>query len=119
MRKSRGRAKQVSLSRPAMKKCGYQRYLEDLLQKIIFTLGGFLIGTLIIITCLKITGLWWSMIIGMAVDCGIGWYLYKKFPSQPDKKLIARGLFISVATITLAGAGIWIFANMLMEGISG
>ncbi len=96
-----------------------QKQSLSILEKIMYPLGGFLIGTLLMLTGLKITGTYWGIFLGMLADGGFGWYLLTKYPKQPDKKLIAYGIIGAIILIAIGGVGIWIFANILMSGISG
>lgn len=97
-----------------MKKSGL-----SIMEKIMYPLGGFLIGILIIATGLKITGAFWGAFLGIIINGGFSWFLIKKYPAQKDKKYIYYGIISSIIFIALAGIGIWIFANILMAGISG
>ena len=96
-----------------------QKQSLPILEKIMYPLGGFLIGTLLMATGLKITGTYWGIIVGLIVTGIGGWYLTKKFPGRKDKKLIAYGLYISIILVITLGLLAWIIANMLMQGISG
>ncbi len=90
----------------------------NIFQKIIYSIGGFLIGTLIMATMLKVTGAYWGTFIGMILDGAAAWFLLNKFPKQVEKKIIAWGIIASIILIAVAGLFIWVSASALMQGIS-
>ena len=96
-----------------------QKKSLSILEKIMYPLGGFLIGTLIMATGLKITGTYWGIFGGLIITGIGGLYLTKKFPGIKDKKLIAYGLYSSIILVAALGLLAWIIANILMSGISG
>jgi asparagine N-glycosylation enzyme membrane subunit Stt3 len=96
-----------------------QKQSLSILEKIMYPLGGFLIGTLLITTGLKITGDIKGIIGGMIVTGAGAWYLTKKFPGKKDKKFISYGLYSSIILVSTLGLLAWIIANILMAGISG
>lgn len=91
----------------------------SILEKIMYPLGGFLLGTMIMATGLKIAGDIWGIIVGMIITGFGAWYLTKTFPGKIDKKLISYGLYSSIILMSALGLLAWIIANMLMAGISG
>ncbi len=90
----------------------------NIFQKIIYSLSGFLIGTLVMATMLKITGAYWGTFIGMIFDGAAAWYLLNKFSKQKNNKFIAWGIIASIILITVAGLIILASASALMQGVS-
>jgi len=91
----------------------------SLFEKIAFTLGGFLIGMLSIVAFLKITSNYWGILIAIAINIAISYYLFKKKSTETDKKLLAYGIIASICVTIIAGILLWGIVSIMFQGIAG
>ena len=89
-----------------------------LYQKIIFSLGGFLIGMLIIMVLLKIFSNVWGILIGVLINSAVFYYFIKKKSNQKDKMIIAYGILSAIILTIVVGTGLWIFVEMAFQDIA-
>jgi len=96
-----------------------QQTNPTLLEKFIASLGGFLIGTIIIIVFLKLFSSFWGVLIGLIANTGF-YYLIKKksTKSKETKHLIAKGILISVFFTIIVSILIWIFVWSMFQNLA-
>jgi hypothetical protein len=90
----------------------------SLFQKIVFSVGGFLIGMLVIMLFLKIFSSVWGTIIGIIINTAFFAYIFKNKEKQKDKIIIAYGILAATIFTVIAGTGLWIFIEIAFRDIA-
>jgi hypothetical protein len=87
-------------------------------QKILYSIGGFLIGMLVITLFLKIFTNVWGSIIGIIINTFFFAYIYKNKEKHKDKIIIAYGILAATIFTVVAGAGLWILVEITFRDIA-
>ena len=89
-----------------------------LFEKVIFILGGFLIGLLVVVIFLKIFSSFLGVVVGLLIDAGGAYYIFKKKAQQIEKKYIAYGIISAIILTLLIGIVLWGLISALFQGIA-
>lgn len=86
--------------------------------KIIFSIGGFLIGTLVIVLSLRILNSYLGAVLGIFVNIGLYYYLTKKKTGQKDKQMVAKGIASSIVFTVILAIALWSFVTAIFQDIA-
>ena len=88
-----------------------------LLQKLTAFLGGFLISFLFFTIFLKLVPNTWGAILGLIVNVGATYYIFKKHPKKTSGRIVGYGVLTSISAIVILSIALWIVALTLFQGI--